>query len=86
MAGNFPNEKTKKPQTDPDFKPAIDYGKGRIFYTTLGHDVPAFEGVGFITTFQRGCEWAASGKVTLPVPKDFSMADAVSSRTFNLEN
>lgn len=62
----------------------IDYGRGRCFHTTLGHDAPAFEGVGFITTFLRGCEWAASGKVTLPVPDDFPTADAVSSRPFQM--
>ncbi|MDZ8120327.1 ThuA domain-containing protein [Pontiella agarivorans] len=64
---------------------AIDYGQGRCFHTTLGHDTPAFEGVGFITTFVRGCEWAASGKVTIPVPDDFPTADAVSRRPFKLK-
>ena len=63
----------------------IDYGQGRCFHTTLGHDTPAFEGVGFITTFLRGCEWAATGMVTLPVPGDFPSADAVSSRPFEVE-
>ncbi|MDF7801013.1 ThuA domain-containing protein [Pontiellaceae bacterium B1224] len=63
----------------------IDYGKGRCFHTTLGHDTPAFEGVGFITTFTRGCEWAATGNVTLPVPKDFPTAEAVSRRTFEVK-
>jgi len=64
---------------------AVDYGKGRCFHTTLGHDTKAFEGVGFITTFVRGCEWAASGEVTTPVPEDFPTADAVSSRPFKLK-
>jgi type 1 glutamine amidotransferase len=45
---------------------AVDYGKGRVFYTALGHEVPAMSETGFITTFVRGTEWAASGKVTLP--------------------
>ena len=26
---------------------------------------------GFITTFQRGAEWAATGEVTLPIPAEF---------------
>jgi hypothetical protein len=30
--------------------------------------------VGFIVTFQRGVEWAASGKVTQKPPKDFPTA------------
>ncbi|ADE54526.1 ThuA domain-containing protein [Coraliomargarita akajimensis] len=63
----------------------IDYGEGRCFHTTLGHDVPAYEGVGFIVTFVRGCEWAATGKVTLPVPTDFPSADAPSKRAFVLK-
>ena len=50
---------------------ALDYHKGRVFHTTLGHDVPAFEGVGFIVTFLRGTEWAASGKVTQKIPRGF---------------
>ena len=29
----------------------VEYQKGRVFHTTLGHDTEAFEGVGFITTF-----------------------------------
>ena len=50
---------------------AIRYGKGRVFHTTLGHDVAAMQCVGFIATFQRGAEWAATGKVTQKPPKDF---------------
>jgi type 1 glutamine amidotransferase len=60
----------------------ISYGKGRVFHTTLGHDTEAFEGVGFITTFLRGSEWAATGKVTQPIPKDFPSADKPSARGF----
>lgn len=45
---------------------AIEYGKGRVFHSTLGHDVKAMQGVAFQTTLQRGTEWAATGKVTLP--------------------
>ena len=59
---------------------AISYGKGRVFHTTLGHGVEAMKCVGFITTLQRGTEWAATGKVTQPVPADFPKADAVSLR------
>lgn len=55
----------------------IDYGKGRVFHTVLGHAgngdkvFPALECAGFIVTFQRGAEWAASGKVKQKVPKNF---------------
>ena len=59
---------------------ALRYGKGRIFHTTMGHDVAALSGVGFITTLQRGTEWAATGRVTQKVPTDFPGADKVSIR------
>ncbi|MCP5110413.1 MAG: ThuA domain-containing protein, partial [bacterium] len=44
----------------------LNYGKGRVFHTTLGHDLSAMQSPGFLTTLARGSEWAASGKVTLP--------------------
>lgn len=58
----------------------LNYGKGRIFHTTLGHDATALACVGFVTTFQRGAEWAATGRVTQKVPKSFPTADTVSYR------
>jgi type 1 glutamine amidotransferase len=60
----------------------INYGKGRVFHTPMGHAEYSQECVGFITTLQRGTEWAATGKVTLPIPADFPTADKVSSRKF----
>ncbi|MEO8594133.1 MAG: ThuA domain-containing protein [Candidatus Solibacter sp.] len=59
---------------------ALTYGKGRIFHTTLGHDLEAMKCVGFIVTLQRGAEWAATGKVTQKVPADFPTATKASSR------
>ena len=58
----------------------IRYGKGRVFHDMLGHGPEAMKCVGFITTLQRGTEWAATGKVTQKVPADFPKADAVSVR------
>ena len=58
----------------------IDYGKGRVFHTGLGHMDYSMECVGFITTFQRGAEWAATGKVTQAVPVDFPGPEKVSIR------
>ncbi len=58
----------------------VRYGKGRVFHTTLGHDVFALSCVGFITTFQRGTEWAATGRVTQKVPATFPTANTVSYR------
>lgn len=40
-----------------------DYGKGRVFVTALGHDAGAVANGGFIKTFARGTEWAATGDV-----------------------
>jgi type 1 glutamine amidotransferase len=59
----------------------LNYGKGRVFHTTMGHDVNAQSCVGFITTLQRGTEWAATGKVTQKVPANFPTANSVSYRT-----
>jgi hypothetical protein len=58
----------------------ISYGKGRIFHTAMGHDLAALGCVGFIATYQRGTEWAATGKVTQRVPADFPTADKLSIR------
>jgi len=47
----------------------VDYGKGRVFGTALGHDAHAVGSAAFTTTFTRGAEWAATGRVTLPIPE-----------------
>jgi len=49
----------------------LKYGDGRIFHTTLGHDLVALESPDFRITFQRGTEWTATGAVTQPVPAAF---------------
>jgi len=59
----------------------IEHGKGRVFHTPMWHETYSMECVGFINTLQRGAEWAATGKVSLPVAPDFPTADASSSRT-----
>jgi len=56
------------------------YGRGRVFHTTLGHDVAALSSVDFVVTFQRGTEWAATGAVTQAVPPGFPTATIVSYR------
>jgi uncharacterized protein len=58
----------------------ISYGQGRVFHTALGHSVHSMQCAGFITTFQRGAEWAATGKVTQPVPDDFPGPEETSVR------
>jgi type 1 glutamine amidotransferase len=55
----------------------LSYGKGRIFHTVMGHDAMALSGIGFMTTFQRGTEWVATGRVTQKVPANFPTATTV---------
>jgi uncharacterized protein len=59
---------------------AIAFGKGRVFHTTLGHDINAMSSVDFVVTLQRGAEWAATGQVTQKVPVTFPTANTVSYR------
>jgi type 1 glutamine amidotransferase len=59
----------------------VRYGEGRVFHTVLGHGPEQLRCVRFIITFQRGTEWAASGRVTrVEVPADVPTADKVSTR------
>jgi hypothetical protein len=58
----------------------LSYGKGRVFHTTLGHDINALSSVGFVVTLQRGAEWAATGRVTQKVPANFPTATTVAYR------
>lgn len=65
-----------------DHEPMIwtsSYGKGRVFHTPMGHDLDGMHCVGFVATLLRGTEWAATGKVTIPIPNDFPSADKGSS-------
>jgi type 1 glutamine amidotransferase len=48
----------------------LQYGAGRVFVDALGHDAEAMKGAGFIATLARGTEWAATGKVTIPLPAE----------------
>jgi uncharacterized protein len=58
----------------------LSFGKGRIFHSILGHDVYALSSVAAVATFQRGVEWAATGKVTQKLPGTFPTANTVSYR------
>jgi type 1 glutamine amidotransferase len=44
----------------------VNFGRGRVFYTALGHEKPGMQEPAFAITFVRGAEWAATGEVTLP--------------------
>ena len=56
----------------------IPYGKGKVFTTVMGHADYSMKCVGFQTVVARGSEWAATGKVTLAVPKTFPSAEKTS--------
>jgi type 1 glutamine amidotransferase len=57
----------------------VSYGKGRVFHTPMGHDVGSMTCIGFQTTLARGTEWAATGKVTIPIPQNFPTATKTST-------
>lgn len=41
----------------------FEYGQGRVFHETFGHDGKALQNATVQKLIQRGCEWAATGKV-----------------------
>lgn len=41
----------------------LEYGKGRVFHHTFGHDVKALQNPPVETIIRRGTEWAATGAV-----------------------
>ena len=70
-----PSQKSKR---DEPMLMALDYGKGRVFHTTLGHADYSMKCRGFYDTLNRGAEWAATGEVTLEWSKDFPSKDKLS--------
>jgi type 1 glutamine amidotransferase len=80
LATAHSDPKNKGTDRDEPSMVVLKYGKGRVFHTMMGHDVAALSCVGFMTTFQRGTEWAATGRVTQRVPADFPSAETVKFR------
>jgi type 1 glutamine amidotransferase len=80
LATAFADKSKNGSSEDEPMLMVINYEKGRVFHTTLGHSEVSMKCAGFQTTFARGTEWAATGKVTLPVPRDFPGPDKVSVR------
>ena len=79
---SLPNKKNRQSGRHEPMLMTIEFGKGRVVHTTLGHADYSCECVGMITILLRGTEWAATGKVTFPIPEDFPTADKSSSRKF----
>ena len=76
LATAFSDKSTGGTGRDEPALMVINWGKGRIFHTILGHVGnetvhPAVECASFIVTFLRGTEWTATGKVTQKIPADF---------------
>jgi type 1 glutamine amidotransferase len=80
LATAHSDAKNKGTDRDEPMVMVMTYGKGRVFHTVMGHDASALSCVGLMTLFQRGTEWAATGKVTQKVPTGFPTANTVSFR------
>ncbi len=56
-----------------------EYGKGRGFYSVLGHNKATLQNTAWQTIILRGTEWAATGKVTIPIqepwPSNYEIAE-----------
>jgi type 1 glutamine amidotransferase len=42
----------------------LEYGKGRVFHNAFGHDAKPIKTPAVVKLMVRGCEWAATGKVS----------------------
>ena len=84
LATAFSDPKTRGTGKHEPLLFTITFGQGRVFHTALGHnngpDLTSQKCIGFITTLLRGTEWAATGRVTLPIPTNFPTATEVRSR------
>jgi type 1 glutamine amidotransferase len=60
------------PGLDQNIMWTTQYGQGKVFITTLGHDAENVKSQYFKVTFARGAEWATTGKVTQPIPPEMA--------------
>jgi type 1 glutamine amidotransferase len=80
LATAYSDPQNKGSGRDEPMVMVLSYGKGRVFHTPMGHDADALSCIGFMTIFQRGTEWAATGKVSQKAPAHFPSVDSVSYR------
>ena len=71
LAGNTPIEIVAQAKSKVDGKDypigfVLNYGKGRVFHSVLGHDVKAFAAPGVGELFRRATAWSAG---LMPVPE-----------------
>ena len=56
------------------------YGKGRGFYSVLGHNKASMQNRAWQTILLRGTEWAATGKVTIPAQEPWPVNSKIAER------
>lgn len=67
------SDKSIDPKNSDKHEPVVwvaEYGKGRVYQNVLGHDVAAMKDAGFQALMIRGVEWAATGEVRTPAPRE----------------
>lgn len=69
LATAFSDKATNGSGQDEPMIVTVDLGKGRVFHNALGHDPKPMLDPAFISLMLRGTEWAATGKVTIPIPE-----------------
>jgi type 1 glutamine amidotransferase len=58
-------------------------GRGRSFYTTLGHNERAMLNSGFQILLQRAVQWVAGKQITVELPREISVTNHSSGQNFN---
>ena len=71
LATTFSSPTVRGSGTNEPMVVVSELGKGRCFNCALGHDPKPMGGSGFQSLMLRGTEWAATGKVTIPVPANW---------------
>jgi type 1 glutamine amidotransferase len=71
LATTFSSPTVRGSGTNEPMVVVTELGKGRCFNCALGHDPKSMGDSGFQSLMLRGTEWAATGKVTIPVPANW---------------